>query len=364
MPAFCPRTVGDDGESGPGAGHEHVAELVGGLVVALGRGLGVDGEREPRVAVAEPGLRRLQVDVLAHHCRCIGPPQIVEAEPFELCGGDGRKPDAQPPVAVVERPVVGVGSREQQPVVVRAGESSCRQVRADDVGQLRRDAQGAVARFRLRCADLRAAAAASGHLLLHGDGAPQQVDVADAQPGHLTPSQPGHDADPDHRRVVRPHGVGERDQLVRGRDAPAGAGPRRELDAAARAAADPVAVDGVVEDGAQGAVNAMDRPRLQALGPSVDQRLHLGLGDGTDATVAERRQEVLAQRRAVTVERRRPLGRVRRHPFVGRSGERHAARRGVDPGAAGLGRHLGGFVVGGVGFGAEAARDLSPVLAA
>ena len=75
--------------------HEPLAELVGGLLIALVGGLRRDGKRKPRVAVAESRLRGLDVHLVEHRRRRVGSAQVVEAESwdpvFSIAGSHTRR---------------------------------------------------------------------------------------------------------------------------------------------------------------------------------------------------------------------------------------------------------------------------------
>ena len=66
--------------------------------IGLVDGLGVDGQRETRVAVTKPGLGGLHVDTTDDEGGGRGPAQIVEADSFAAGGVYGRDPDPRPPV--------------------------------------------------------------------------------------------------------------------------------------------------------------------------------------------------------------------------------------------------------------------------
>jgi hypothetical protein len=160
--------------------------------------------------VAEPVLDHPRVLAGADHEGGGGVPEAVEGEMAEPGRLDGRSPDAEAEVGDPER-AAGRGGEDQ---VGRAGPAGRGQVLGQHGHEERGDGQRPAAGRTLGRRGLESTADL-GDGLGHGQGAAEEVEMADAQPGDLRPPETKHARHVDDRAVLRTHEGGEPVEVLR-----------------------------------------------------------------------------------------------------------------------------------------------------
>jgi hypothetical protein len=147
--------------------------------IGFARRLRIDGQREPRIGVAEAGLGGLQIDAVEHQRGGVGPAQVVKRESRETCSASGRKPNPASPTLVAQRSALL--AHEDEGVGIGALEATTSEMIREHRGERGRHGERPPTGLRLRRPRDMSTTLPARDLLRDDERRPQEVDAPDAQ---------------------------------------------------------------------------------------------------------------------------------------------------------------------------------------